>query len=106
MSRWELFIVSPFSPDGSRLAAASEDGSVKVWEAATGEDLLKLPRLSGLYDIAYLADGTFATAGQDGVARVWDSESGQELLTLAGPSSTVDQRGRQPGWKTDCYRRL
>jgi WD40 repeat protein/transcriptional regulator with XRE-family HTH domain len=78
-----------FSPDGVHLAAASEDGSVKVWEAATGQETLSLPRLSGMYDITFLADGKFATAGQDGTARVWDTLSGQQLLTLAGPNSTV-----------------
>ncbi len=78
-----------YSLDGSHLAAASEDGSVKVWDAATGDGIVSLPRLSGLYDIVFLADGSFATAGQDGTTRVWDPVSGQELLTLAGPTSTV-----------------
>ena len=78
-----------FCPNDSRIAAASENGSVKVWDARTGEELLTLPRLSGLYSIAFLSNGTLVTAGQDGTARIWDSESGQQLLTLAGHRSTV-----------------
>ena len=78
-----------FSADGMRLAAASEDGSVTIWEANTGQPLLSLPRLSGLYDLAFLPDGRLATAGQDGATRVWDSLTGQQLLTLAGSTSTV-----------------
>ena len=31
-----------FSPDGQRLASASGDGTVKVWDAATGQEILTL----------------------------------------------------------------
>ncbi|MFZ5818815.1 MAG: AAA family ATPase [Chloroflexota bacterium] len=78
-----------FSPDGAYLAAASEDGSIKVWDTGTGEIVSTPARQSGLYDIAFLADGRFATAGQDGTSRVWDVQSGQQQLILAGPTSTV-----------------
>ena len=78
-----------FSTDGSYLAAASEDGSIKVWDAVTGEIVSTPPRQSGMYDIAFLADGRLATAGQDGTTRVWDPLSGQQVLVLAGPTSTV-----------------
>lgn len=87
------------SPDGKRLAAASEDGSIKVWDTATGEETISLPRLSGMYDIAFLADGSFATAGQDGTVRVWDAVSGQQLLALAGPTSTVISVAGSPDGK-------
>lgn len=78
-----------FSPDGQRVAAASEDGSAKIWGAAEGQELLSLPRLAGMYDLAFLADGRLATAGQDGATRVWDAVTGQQLLNLASGASTV-----------------
>ena len=78
-----------FSPNGAYLGAASEDGSIKVWDSMTGEIVSTPPRQSGMYDIAFLADGRYATAGQDGTTRIWDPLSGQQLLVLAGPTSTV-----------------
>jgi WD40 repeat protein len=78
-----------FSPDGQQVAAASEDGSAKIWDAAAGQELVSLPRLTGMYDLDFLADGRLATAGQDGVTRVWDAVSGQQLLNLASGASTV-----------------
>jgi WD40 repeat protein/DNA-binding XRE family transcriptional regulator len=78
-----------FSPNDPRLAAASEDGSVKIWNSDSGEELLSLPRFSGFWDIAFLSNGRIVTAGQDGVARVWDADAGGEVLTLAGHKSTI-----------------
>lgn len=78
-----------FSPEGQWVAAASEDGSAKIWGAADGQELVSLPRLTGMYDLAFLADGRLATAGQDGVTRVWDAVTGQQLLNLASGASTV-----------------
>ena len=31
-----------FSPDGQRLASASDDGTVKVWDADTGQEIRTL----------------------------------------------------------------
>jgi len=88
-----------FSPNGSYLAAASEDGSIKVWDATIGEIVSNPPRQSGMYDVAFLADGRLATAGQDGTTRVWDPLSGQQLLVLAGPTSTVISVAGSPDGK-------
>ena len=78
-----------FSPDGESVAAASEDGRAKIWATVDGQELVNLPRLSGMYDVAFLADGRLAAAGQDGVTRVWDSGTGQQMLSLAASAGTV-----------------
>lgn len=80
-----------FSPDGTRLATASWDKTAKVWDAASGKELLTLTgHMDRVYGIAFSPDGTrLATASQDQTAKIWDAASGKELLTLTGHTGGV-----------------
>jgi WD40 repeat protein len=62
-----------FTPDGSRLATASGDGTVKIWDSESGKELLTLLGHTGrVFGVAISSDGTqLATAGQDGTSRVY-----------------------------------
>jgi hypothetical protein len=84
-----------YSPDGQRLAASGDDGSVKVWDAATGREVLTLRGHTGghVNDLAYSPDGRrLASCGDDATVRVWDAATGQELLTLRGPTRFPAER--------------
>jgi WD40 repeat protein/serine/threonine protein kinase len=80
-----------YSPDGRRLASASVDQTVKVWEAATGKEMLTLKGHTGaVASVAYSPDGRcLASAGWDRTVRVWDAATGQELLKLQGHTDGV-----------------
>jgi WD40 repeat protein len=80
-----------FSPDGQRLATASEDHTVKVWQADTGRELITLAgHADGVAGVAFSPDGgRLVSAGYDNAVRVWDSASGLLCFTLAGHVAAV-----------------
>ena len=75
-----------YSPDGTRIASI-DDGGVQVWDAATGQVLLRVPMgTPGNRGIAFSPDGKrLAVAGDGKDAEVWDSVTGEKLLTLHPP---------------------
>ncbi|MHB8645163.1 MAG: nSTAND1 domain-containing NTPase [Thermomicrobiales bacterium] len=87
-----------YSPDGTRIVSAGADGMVRVWDAATGRQLLALHGHTGtVYSAMYSPDGKqIVTAGQDRTAKVWGAESGKELLSLRGHSGTVISAAYNP----------
>ncbi len=74
------------STDGRRIAAASFDDAVVIWDAATLQRVLTLVGHRGIVrDVAFRPDGKrIATVSDDKTVKVWDAESGRELLTLPG----------------------
>ena len=73
-----------FSPDGSRLSAASADGSACVWNVSTGH--LAVPPLQHgqpLRQVAFSGDGRrLVTVAEDRTVRVWDVLTGQPVTPL------------------------
>jgi WD40 repeat protein/class 3 adenylate cyclase len=80
-----------WSPDGGRLVTA---GLVyaRVWDAATGDEVLTVTHGSVVASAAFGPDGTYvATGGTDGKARVWDTATGSlvHVLSAYGGGSCI-----------------
>jgi WD40 repeat protein len=74
-----------FSPDGTRVLTGSYDDTAKLWDAATGHELLTLKHDSVVASACFSPDGRrILTGSYDKTAKVWDAVTGQELLTLKG----------------------
>jgi WD40 repeat protein len=74
-----------FSPDGSRVATASQDGTARAWDLETGQPITPPLRHGGpVLRVAFSPDGgRLATASDDRTARLWDAVSGKQIHLFA-----------------------
>ena len=87
-----FFYAITFSSDGKLLAAATEDGSVRLWDAATGVGRLSFI-LNGdsVTSLCFSPDDTtLALATYFRTVRLWDAATGLEKHNLRGHLDTVD----------------
>ncbi|KAJ5930705.1 hypothetical protein N7466_006198 [Penicillium verhagenii] len=68
-----------FSPDGLTLASGSKDGTIKLWNTATGtqRQILEGGSWESINSLAFSPDGlTLASGSFDGTIELWDTATG------------------------------
>jgi len=83
-----------FSPDGTRIVTASDDGTAQIWNAETAKTGATLITFEGhtgpILGAAFSPDGMrIVTGSDDGTARVWNAETGEPLVILEGYTKSV-----------------
>jgi hypothetical protein len=88
----EPVFCAAFSPDGRRLVTGSFDGAARLWDAATGQQVMLFGGHEGsIVGCSFSPDGKLiATASDDNTARIWDVASGQQIQVLYGHTSLVE----------------
>ena len=92
-----------FSPDGRRLASASLDNSVKLWDAISGKELHRLRgHGDGVCSVGFTPKGNrLLSASLDRSIKVWDVSSGTLISTISAQQDYITcmtlSAGRQDG---------
>jgi WD40 repeat protein len=91
-----------FSPDGQRLATASDDGTVKLWYVSSGSQDRELYGHRGSTNcLAFSADGALLVTGSDDkTVKIWSAYSGTEKKSLAKFEYSVRSLCFAPDGKT------
>ena len=87
-----------WSPDGSRIATgcifvqAGTNTPARIWDAADGEELMRLESEYGFtYRANWSPDGTrLLTTHGNGVAIIWDVAAAEPIFTFTGHQGVVD----------------
>jgi WD40 repeat protein len=80
-----------FSPNGTRLASAADDYTVRLWNTETGEEVAVLKgHTQSVTGVAYSPDGyRLVSSSRDGTIKLWDAHAHEEIATLKGHQGTV-----------------
>lgn len=92
-----------FSPDGTRLAAGGGDGTLSVWDAATGTLLARAttPKKTPLHGLDWSPDGALIAAGaKDQRIYLYDPDWAELVGTVTGHADLVTAVAWSPDGRT------
>ena len=99
-----LITAVAFFPGGTNALTASLDGTIRIWDTATGAERMVLQQGSPVIDAALSLDGSLLVScydgnpllrgnGPEGTAYIWDAESGALMRVLSDPAAPSQMKG-------------
>ncbi len=88
-----------FSPDGTVLACASDDRTIKLWNILSKESAATL--MLGGIAMAFSPNGTtLASGSDDNAVKLWDVATGQNIATFEGHTHAINSMAFSPDGTT------
>ncbi|NEO36381.1 MAG: hypothetical protein F6J90_08635 [Moorea sp. SIOASIH] len=85
-----------FSPDGKRLATASDDNTARIWDNQGNQIAVLTGHQDRVSSLAFSPDGQrLATASDDNTARIWDNQ-GNQIGVVTWHQDPVDRVAFSP----------
>lgn len=80
-----------FSPNGKLLATGDSNGEIRLYNVASGKQLLSCKGHTGwIWSVAFSYDGHFLASGSnDQTVKIWDTSTGQCFNTLQGHQAGI-----------------
>jgi WD40 repeat protein len=76
-----------FSPDETKLATASTDNTIKIWDIATGREIVTLAdHIAEVQKVEFTKDGTkLISSSWDRTVKIWDTRTWNLIRTIKVP---------------------
>jgi len=80
-----------FSPDSQRVVGVYSDRTIRIWDAASGKELVIIRGHSAKMNSAVFSPDSsrVLTASDDRTARIWDAATGEQLVLFKGHESGI-----------------
>ena len=91
-----------FSHDRTLIANANTDKKIRIWNIATGDQLLVIRSKfkKAIIDLTFSDNGKMiAAAGEDQSIKIWDTTAGKELCILNGHTKRIESLAFSPDGK-------